>query len=101
MSFELEKSGEDRRGLFGGFLGMFVATIVVVVILFLFVFVSGIVKIISGNKGGVAVRTLKMSGISNIYSYTTNFVKLVNIRAKVVGETDLDAAIQEVEYVEK
>jgi len=99
MNFKLRKIG-NKKGLFGGFIGMFVATIAVIIILLIFIFVSGIVKTVSNNKEGVAVRSLQQTGISNIYSYMDDFVKLVNVRAKISLGEGLDSALKEAGYEE-
>ena len=94
----MRKLGQDKKGILGGFVGMFVATIVVVIILLIFVFISGIVKMISGNRQGVAIRDEGKTGISNIFSYMVKFVKLVDVRFKVEQGKQLDNAIKEAGY---
>ena len=94
----MRKLGRDRGGVLGGFIGMFVATIVVIIILLIFVFISGVVKMISGNKQGVAIRDEGKTGISNIFSYAIKFVKLVDVRFKVGQGKQLDNAIREAGY---
>tara|TARA_Y100000310_G_C20685795_1_gene818886 strand:+ start:3576 stop:3878 length:303 start_codon:yes stop_codon:yes gene_type:complete len=100
MNFKLRKIGRNKKGILGGFLGMFVATLAVVIILLIFVLVSGVVKMVSNNKEGVAVRSLNQSGISDIYSYANNFIKLVNVRKNVALGSNLPDTIKEVGYEE-
>ena len=98
MNFKLRKLSENKRGILGGFLGMFVATIVVVVILLIFVILSGVVKLISGDKEGVAIRDLQKTGISNIYTHMNDFVKLIEVKFYLTQEKNLNQAIQEANY---
>ena len=98
MSFELRKIGQGKKGLLGGFLGMFVATIAVVIILLVFVLLSGVTRIITGISEGVAVRGLDDTGINDVKdSYMGKFVNLVEIRFHLGQGKGLDNEIKEVE----
>lgn len=88
----------DKRGILGGFIAMFGATIAIVLILVVFVLGAGIVKKIDNAGGGVVVYDEKNVEIDNIFDYMGRYVALLNVRFFLKKGLLLDESFEEGSY---
>ena len=101
MNSKLGNLGGDKRGILGGFLSMFIATIVVVIILLIFIFISGMVRSFSNNQAGIAIKKVGVENpdyLSYDYLNSYDYTSLVWIKFYLSQGKSLDEAIQEGKY---
>ncbi|MFH1521761.1 MAG: hypothetical protein ABIF18_02270 [archaeon] len=89
---------QNKKGILGSFISMFVATIAIVIILVGFVLVAGLVKKIDNVGGGVAVYDEKSVGIDNIFYYMDRYISLLNARFLLEKGSSLEEAFKESGY---
>ena len=74
----------SKRGVLGGFISMFVATIVIVIILFILVIASGIVKEGVRSRDNIEVQNESDVGIGGVFDYADEqFYNVTKLRSYV------------------
>ena len=89
-----------KGGVIGGFMGLFVMTIIVVLILVIFVLGSGVVKSTNKVEDGVAFYDETNVGLAEVLNYSLEYSDLVEIRFLVESGFLVSEAILEVENEE-
>ena len=88
----------DKRGVVGSFMVMFVATVAIVLILFLFIFGSGLIKRIHKVDADVSIHDEKRTGLSDVLNYILEYEQFAEAKFLIEGGTEIDDALVEVEY---
>ena len=88
----------DSRGIIGGMMVTFVATILIFLILLVFVIGSSFVKEFDGVADGLRVYDEGDVGISDIGSYMLNYSMIVSVRYYVFEGKSIGEAIVEAGY---
>ena len=74
----------NRRGIIGGFISMFVATVIIVLILFILIIASGIVKKVVRNSDNFGIYDEGDSGIDDVFDYMDDgFSDMTQLRIAV------------------
>lgn len=89
-----------RGGIIGGFVGLFVMTILVILILVVFILSSGVVKKMNKVEGDVAFYDETNVGLAEVLNYSSNYSALANVRFLVEDGFSVDEAILEVDNEE-
>jgi len=89
-----------KGGILGGFVGLFIMTIVVVLILLVFVLGSGVVKKMNTVEDGVALYDEGNVGLAEVLNYSLEYSDLVEVRFLVEDGISVSEAILEVGYEE-
>jgi pantothenate kinase len=91
----------SKRGILGGFLSMFFATIVIVFILLLLIIGSGIIKMVVNSQNnaeaGEAIYDESRVGLDNVFNYVVDYGELVEWRRGGDSNVDVEVNIVEVE----
>ena len=91
----------NRRGILGGTMVTFVATIVIVIILLIFVIGASVIKVVDKSAGGLRVYDEAMVGLRNVDEYMKgNYLKLVSVRFFVAKDEGVNGAIGRAGYNE-
>lgn len=89
-----------KKGIFGGLISGFWATVVIVVILVVFVVGSSVIKMVVRSyddvDGELSVYNESRVGIDDVFNYMINYEKLVRLRSF----DRLESGISEVGYEE-
>jgi hypothetical protein len=85
-----------KKGIIGGFIVNFIATIAITVILLVFILGAGIIKKVSNADGDFVIFDETKVGMANVFNYIDNYFKLVDIRFLMENGFDFDAALMEV-----
>jgi len=88
----------DKRGGIGDLVGLFTSTIVIVMILIGFVMVSGMVKVLTGNKVGEKIYKEGAVGVGNVETYMKNYERFVRAEGLVREGSSVDDALVSVDY---
>jgi|TARA_B100002003_G_C13827859_1_gene407109 hypothetical protein len=89
-----------KGGIIGGFMGLFIMTIIVVLILVVFVLGSGVVKKMNNVQDGVALYDETNVGLAEVLNYSASYSDLVEVRFLVEDGVSVDEALEEVGYEE-
>ena len=74
----------NKRGILGGFISMFFATIVIVIILMILIVGSGIVKKVVRDRDNIGVYNETASGIDDVFDYADEqFYNVTRLRGYV------------------
>jgi len=91
---------DNRRGIIGGTMVTFVATVTIVIILLIFSIGSAVIKTVDDSAGGLKVYKLGEVGLGGVENYMVNYLKFVRARAYVNGDKlRVNDAIGRAEYV--
>jgi hypothetical protein len=85
----------DKRGVIGGMMVTFVATIIIVLILLLFVVGSFFISKVDGVTDGLIVYNETDVGLGDIGRYTFDYYKVANVRYYISLGLSLDDALLE------
>ena len=88
----------SKRGILGGIIATFVATVVIIIILLIFVFASGIIKRAAGVDEGVKVVSEEEVGIANVLNYLSDYSRLANVKVLVRQGQSFETARVEAGY---
>ena len=74
----------SKRGILGGFISMFVATVAIVIILGIFIIASGVVKTIVREGDNLGVQNETATGIDDVFDYVDEqFYNVTKLRGYV------------------
>ena len=74
----------SKRGILGGFVSMFVATIVIVIILFIMIVASGIVKMVVQKGDNFGIYNESDSDIDDVFDYADEqFYNVTKMRSYI------------------
>ena len=90
----------NKRGGLGSFISMFITTIAIVVILTVFVLGSGFVKKLDNADAGISIHDEARTGVSDIFDYMVDYLKIIEARYLIMGGNGLDSALEGVDYEE-
>ena len=85
-----------KGGVIGGFIGLFVMTILVILILIVFVLSSGVVKKMNKVEDGVAFYDETNVGLAEVLNYSSSYASLVEVRFLIEDGVSVDEAFLEV-----
>jgi len=88
----------NKRGGIGDLVGLFTATIVIFMILIGFVMISGMVKVLTGNKVGEKIYKEGEVGVGDVETYMKNYERLVKAEGFVKEGVSVDDALMSVDY---
>jgi len=88
----------DKRGIIGGMMVTFVATILIIVILIIFVIGATFIREFDGAADELRVYDEVDVGIGDIGSYMLNYSKLTNVRYRVEVGGRVAEVLKEVGY---
>ena len=83
----------DKRGILGGMMVTFIATIVIIIILLVFSFGAVLVKTFDDVAEGLVVRGGKAVGLKDVWDYMSDYLKLVEVRVLVRKGSVRDALL--------
>jgi len=79
----------NKRGIIGGFIAMFVATVVIVLILLVMIIGSGIVKKFVATKDNFGIQNESAVGIDDVFDYSGDqFYNVTKLRSYTKGRFD-------------
>jgi len=88
----------SKKGILGGIIATFVATVVIIIILVIFVFASGIIKKAAGVDEGVKVVNETEVGIANVFNYLPEYSLLAEVKVLVRQGQSVENANVEAGY---
>ena len=87
----------NRRGIIGGMMVTFVATIIIILILFIFVIGATFIREFDGAASEVRVYSGSEVGLGDVDNYMLNYSKVVSVRYYVGAGMSLADALVESE----
>ena len=85
-----------KGGVIGGFVGLFVMTILVILILVVFVLGSGVIKKVNKVEDGVVIYDETNVGLVEVLNYSSEYASLVEVRFLIKDGYSVDGALLEV-----
>ena len=89
---------QNKKGILGSFVVMFVATIVIVIILTVFILSAGVIKKLNGAEGGTAIYDEEGVEIDNVFDYMDRYISLVKVRFFLERGSTLEKSFAEGDY---